>query len=139
DDVQSLKAGIMEIADIFVVNKADREGADRTALSIAANLSLQACSADEWQPPILKTEATTGVGVSELWAAVERFRAHSVVSGVRKRRARDEWRLRELIAHRFAQDVERTLAPGEFERVVDRIAARELDPYAAAADIIDRT
>src|SRR5687767_10594503 len=68
DDVQAIKAGIMEIADIYVVNKADREGADRMVQSIAANLSLapQAFGPGEWRPPILKTEATTGAGISEL-------------------------------------------------------------------------
>ena len=66
DDVQALKAGIMEIADIFVVNKADREGADRLVSAIEGNLSLHAYGADEWRPPILKTVATTGGGVPEL-------------------------------------------------------------------------
>ena len=60
DEVQALKAGIMEIADIFVVNKADREGADRTVASIEALLSLQSFGPQEWRPPIVKTEATTG-------------------------------------------------------------------------------
>ena len=76
DDVQAIKAGIMEIADIFVVNKADREGADRTVASIEALLSLQTFGAGEWRPPIVKTEATTGKGVPELVEAIERFRAH---------------------------------------------------------------
>jgi LAO/AO transport system kinase len=77
DEVQALKAGIMEIADVFVVNKADRDGADRLAQSVAAMLSLQAFQPDDWRPPILKTEATTGAGVPEVIAAVDRFRAHS--------------------------------------------------------------
>ncbi|HEX4565565.1 MAG TPA: methylmalonyl Co-A mutase-associated GTPase MeaB, partial [Vicinamibacterales bacterium] len=66
DEVQALKAGIMEIADIFVVNKADREGADRTVASIEAMLSLESFEGGRWRPPIVKTEATTGKGVSEL-------------------------------------------------------------------------
>src|SRR5215831_5466122 len=66
DDVQALKAGIMEIADIFVVNKADREGADRTVASIEAMLSLESFGDGRWRPPIVKTEATTGKGVPEL-------------------------------------------------------------------------
>ncbi len=66
DDVQALKAGIMEIADLFVVNKADREGADRLISSVEANLSLHPYAADEWRPPILKTVATTGQGVAEV-------------------------------------------------------------------------
>ena len=78
DEVQALKAGIMEIADIFVVNKADREGADRTMASIEANLSLQTFAPGEWRPPILKTEATTGKGVPELLATIESRRAEAV-------------------------------------------------------------
>src|SRR5205085_10052892 len=62
DDVQAIKAGLMEIADIYVVNKADREGADRLVQSVAANLSLQTFAPGDWRPPILKTEATTGTG-----------------------------------------------------------------------------
>src|SRR6185436_13110179 len=66
DEVQALKAGIMEIADIFVVNKADREGADRLAQSVSAMLSLQTFQPGDWRPPIQKTEATTGTGVAGL-------------------------------------------------------------------------
>src|SRR5689334_18137369 len=75
DDVQALKAGIMEIADIFVVNKADREGADRLATAVEANLALHTYREGEWRPPILKTVATSGRGVPELAEAVFRFRA----------------------------------------------------------------
>ena len=139
DEVQALKAGIMEIADIFVVNKSDREGADRTVASIEANLSLQTFSPGEWRPPILKTEATTGQGVPELLATIERFRAHTVASQGARRRARAESRLRELLAQRFVQHVEeRVLAAGEFEGILDRIAARELDPYTAADALVAR-
>src|SRR6188474_1567186 len=77
DDVQALKAGIMEIADVFVVNKADREGADRLVSSVETNLALHAYASGEWRPPILKTVATTGAGIPELLAAIEQFRAHS--------------------------------------------------------------
>ena len=77
DEVQALKAGIMEIADIFVVNKADREGADRLVAAVEANLALHTYRRGEWRPPIVKTVATTGAGVAELVAAIERFRAHA--------------------------------------------------------------
>ena len=66
DDVQALKAGIMEIADIYVVNKADREGAERMVTSIESNLALQAFSAGQWRPPIVRTEATTGTGQARM-------------------------------------------------------------------------
>jgi len=139
DEVQALKAGIMEIADIFVVNKADREGADRTVLSIEALLSLGSFGEGDWRPPIVKTEATTGKGVPELLEAVERFRAHTAAERGSRRRARAEWRVRELLAGRFLQFVERdVLEPGEFDRTLDRIAARELDPYTAVERIVER-
>ncbi len=77
DEVQALKAGIMEIADIFVVNKADREGADRLVGEIEANLALRAYGPGEWRPPILKTTATTGGGVADLLAVIWTFRERS--------------------------------------------------------------
>jgi len=139
DDVQALKAGIMEIADIFVVNKADREGADRTAASIEAMLSLQSFGAGAWRPPIVKTEATTGKGVVELLETVMRFREATAGSEPRRRRARAEWRIRELLAERFLRHVEdRVLAAGELDRTLERIAAREIDPYSAVEDIMGR-
>src|SRR5204863_8273279 len=139
DDVQALKAGIMEIADSFVVNKADREGADRTAASIEAMLSLETFAPGRWRPPIVKTEATSGKGVAELVDAVERFRAHTAPTLGERRRARAEFRVKELLAHRFVQHVTgRLLAAGEFERMLDRIAARETDPYSVADDIVMR-
>jgi LAO/AO transport system kinase len=138
DEVQALKAGIMEIADIFVVNKADRDGADRTVQSVAANLSLQTFAAEEWKPPIVKTSATSGLGIDQLWHEIERYRDHSADERVSRQRARQEYRLRELLSHRFMQRVEQTLPPGEFDRIVSGIAAREFDPYSAAADIMER-
>ena len=140
DEVQALKAGIMEIADIFVVNKADREGAERMVTAIESNLSLQTFKPGEWRPPIVKTEATTGRGVTELWETIQRFRAHSEGVRVRRLKARNEFRLRELLTHRFLNHVEqRVLAAGEFDALVSRIAGRELDPYTAAAEVLGRT
>jgi len=155
DDVQALKAGIMEIADIFVVNKCDRDGADRMVTSIESNLALQAYGEGEWRPPILKTEATTGHGVAELWATIQQFREHSekaaptaqpaATSGLartnraRRLKARNEFRLRDLLTHRFMELVEHDLlGAGEFDALVARIAAREVDPYTAASDILSR-
>jgi LAO/AO transport system kinase len=139
DDVQALKAGIMEIADIFVVNKCDRDGADRMVTSIESNLALQMYGDGEWRPPIVKTEATTGRGVSELWETINAFRAHSEGARTRRLKARNEFRLRDLLTHRFMEHVERNLLePGEFDALVTRIAAREVDPYTAASDILSR-
>jgi LAO/AO transport system kinase len=138
DDVQAIKAGIMEIADVFVVNKADREGADRVVQSIAANLSLQTFQPGEWKPPILTTEATSGTGVDALWAEIGRYREHSADRRTARQRARQEARLRDLLAHQFVQHVEAMLPAGEFQRLVDGIARRELDPYTAAAGLMSR-
>ena len=139
DDVQALKAGIMEIADIFVVNKADREGADRLVSSVEANLALHAYASGEWRPPIVKTVATTGAGVPELVAAIEQFRAHSAGLQAARRKTRSEYRLRELVSHRFMEHLERdVLDAGELGSMVDRIAARELDPYTAANELLAR-
>jgi LAO/AO transport system kinase len=140
DDVQALKAGIMEIADIYVVNKADRDGADRMVTAIESNLSLQSFAEAAWRPPILKTDATTGRGVAELWQTIQAFRAHSAGARERRLKARNEFRLRDLLTHRYLDFVERRLlAPGEFDALVERIAARDLDPYTAADDLLRRS
>ena len=138
DDVQALKAGIMEIADIFVVNKADRDGADSVVQSITGNLSLQTFAPGEWRPPSVKTQATADVGTSELWTEIQRFRGHSPDARARRQRARQQSRLRELLSQRYLQHLEQALPPGELMRIVDRIASRELDPYSAVADIVAR-
>jgi LAO/AO transport system kinase len=140
DEVQALKAGIMEIADIFVVNKADHDGADRMVASIEAMLGLHPFAKDEWRPPIVKTEATTGKGVDALLQAIARFQAHAA-GAVRERRHREraEYRLRELLASRFVAHVEQSvLHEGELGTVLDRIGMRELDPYTAADAIVTR-
>jgi LAO/AO transport system kinase len=136
DDVQAIKAGIMEIGDIFVVNKADREGADRAAQAIAANLSLG--ETPEWKPPIVMTEATRPLGVDELWRQIGRFREHMADQQADRRRERQSVRLRELMAHTLVQQVEASLPAGEIERLATRVAARELDPYAAVAQMMAR-
>lgn len=140
DEVQALKAGIMEIADIFVVNKADREGADRTAASIEAMLTLEMFDEGEWKPPVLRTEATSGRGVNELVATIEQYATHSGARVGARRRARAEWRLREILGRRYLRHLEdNVLAPGEFTHTLDRIAAREIDPYSAADALMRRT
>ena len=139
DEVQALKAGIMEIADIFVVNKADREGADRTAASIEAMLSLEQWSPETWRPPVMRTVASTGAGVADVLATVDRFRTHPAAHMGERRRARVEWRLREMLGRRFMQHLEhQVLAPGEFAGWLDKVAARDVDPYAAAEALLGR-
>ena len=139
DEVQALKAGIMEIADIFVVNKADREGADRTAASVEAMLSLQSWASGVWRPPILRTEATTGKGLPELVSGIAAFREHTKAEVGQRRRMRAEFRLRELLARAFMRHLERdVLTEGEFAHELERIAARETDPYAVTEAMFAR-
>ena len=138
DGVQAMKAGIMEIADVFVVNKADLPGVDRAAAEIEEMLSMRDFAAGAWRPPVLKTRAATGDGVPAVVAAVERF------DGVRgdrrgRRRARARFRLMELLQQQFVERLERQ---DETRRLLDdaveRMAAGQLDPYAAAAEIMER-
>ena len=139
DEVQALKAGIMEIADIFVVNKADRDGADRLVASIEVLLGLGDAEPGAWRPPIVRTQATAGLGVPELLAAIEAFRAHTAPVRHERRRVRHEYRLRELLADRFMEHVDRhVLAAGELDQTLARIADRGLDPYTAANEILER-
>ena len=136
DDVQALKAGIMEIADVYVVNKADRDGADRMVTSIESNLALQAYPEGAWRPPIVKTEATTGARRARAVAGDSR-RSSPIPRRDRPRRraARHEYRLRELLAQRFLAHVEQAVfAPGRVRRAgrAHRARARSIRTRAAA-------
>jgi LAO/AO transport system kinase len=136
DDVQALKAGIMEIADIFVVNKADREGADRTVTEIESLLGLHRYQDAEWCPPIVRTEATTGQGIDELDATIDRFRSHPGVLDTR-RRQRAKSQLRAILAERLMMRVESALKTIPLDELVDNIVARKTDPHTAAARILE--
>ncbi len=136
DEVQALKAGIMEIADIFVVNKADREGADRTVAEIESMLGLHSYKEGEWRPPIVRTQATSGEGIAELDGAISRFRGFSTALLATRRRQRAEAQVRAILADRLMKRIESTLDAIELERLVDRIASRQTDPYSAAAEIL---
>ncbi len=139
DEVQALKAGIMEIADVFAVNKADRDGADRLASALESTLSLHGFGPDEWRPPIVKTVATTGAGIPDLLDAIARFREWAASHDRGRAAVRAEHRLRDLVSRRLLDRLERdVLAPGELQAIADRIAAREVDPYSAADDLLRR-
>jgi LAO/AO transport system kinase len=138
DDLQAIKAGVMEIADIFVVNKADREGADRVVQGVASSLALKSHDPAEWHPPILKTEATTGTGVETLWREVGRFREWAAEHRQERRRQRHVSRLRDVLAASFLRRVDDFVAPVEFDRYVEAIASRGRDPYSVAREIMSR-
>ena len=139
DGVQALKAGILEIADLFVVNKADHAGADQAVAELEAMLGLKAYGADDWRPPVLPTRAVEDVGIEEVLDAVDRFRGRGGAAPGRRRRARVLARVRQLLSDRFLEHVERrALEPRGFDRWVDRVAAAEVDPYTAVDAILDR-
>jgi len=140
DDVQSLKAGLMEIADIFVINKSDREGAERFEEQLGAILQIVP-ERDGWKPPVVRTVATEGQGVVELARQISLFRDHLAKS--ENRQARElaywkEWLLR-LVESRL---VERVLGnrsnAAAFEKAAGEVAARKKDPYSAVNEILSR-
>jgi LAO/AO transport system kinase len=141
DEVQAIKAGLMEIADIFVLNKADREGADRFEQQLKAMLQI-APERDGWRPPIIRTVATEGMGIEELAEAAERFRKHSEVAGRREAKKIARWkkRLLDLLQSRLMDIVvgERLGEQG-LEALAAEVAARKKDPYAAVREVIERS
>ena len=133
DDVQTMKAGIMEIADVLVINKADREGVLRTEKELQALLSL-ATRADEWQPPIVKTVAIENKGLDDLARAIEethKFQQHAPAVGNRKQ-AIAKWRIIELLRERVVSEaLAREGAGDELDDLASQVAAKQLDPYSA--------
>jgi LAO/AO transport system kinase len=138
DDVQAIKAGIMEIADVFVANKADREGIDRLVQSVEAALSLHTPPPGAWVPPVIRTEATTGRGVEELWAALGRFRARAESARSERRRARYHERIRQLAGELLLARLQRALPDGALAEAAADVAERRIDPYAAAEALVAR-
>jgi LAO/AO transport system kinase len=138
DELQAIKAGVMEIGDIFVVNKADREGADRVVQAVASNLSLKTYDSSEWKPPILKTEATAGAGVDVLWKEIGRFKEWASAHRQSRRRQRHESRLRELLALSFLRRVDGALSREDFDRYIEAVASRARDPYSVVEEIMSR-
>jgi GTPase len=138
DDVQTFKAGVMEIADLFVINKADRPGAGQVEQEIMAMLAL-ALREDGWRPPILKTTATTGEGVAPVKHELDQFRNFAERSGLNRRRKRDHWRSRLLAMARqrlFQNVIAERLRDGSVERGVEEIMDRRRDPYSVVEDLV---
>ena len=137
DTVQANKAGLMEIADIFVVNKSDRAGVDETVSDLERMLSLR--SGSQWRPPVIRTIATEGVGSAQLWAAIQQHGEWSRATGEfeRRRASRREQELRRIVDSLMVARVEE-LASGEaWRRASEDIAALRLDPWAAANSLLD--
>jgi LAO/AO transport system kinase len=138
DDVQTMKAGIMEIADVLVVNKADREGVLRTEKELESLLSL-ATREDEWQPPIVKTVAIENRGIDELAAAVEKSKQFQAAApaAAGRRQALARWRIVELLRDRLvAETLSRNGASERLEQLAAEVAIKKRDPYSAVAELI---
>ncbi|HEY8671138.1 MAG TPA: methylmalonyl Co-A mutase-associated GTPase MeaB [Terriglobales bacterium] len=137
DDVQSIKAGIMEIADIFVINKSDHEGAERVEREIRALQSL-AMRGDNWTPPIVKTVATTATGISDLAASVTAYEQHMGKSRLLSRRRVQNWeaRLLEMLRDTLLEKARATMADGELSRLASEIAEHKRDPYSVVEELV---
>jgi LAO/AO transport system kinase len=134
DDIQAIKAGILEIGDVFVVNKADRDGADRVAAELAMMLDLSPQEA--WRPPIVRTVAPSNMGVDEVVTALQSHGEHLARSGedFERRRRRVRARLLALLDERFrASILTRESRAGGLDEAVGRVSERREDPYSAAA------
>jgi len=133
-----MKAGLMEIADIFVLNKADREGADRLEEQLHAMLSL-VMPRDDWHPPVIRTVATENSGIDALAATIEKFRIHFESSGQREKKHQEHWKYR-LLGLLESRLLEQVLHGAEGEKRLDRMAAevaqRKKDPFTAVSELL---
>ena len=140
DDVQSMKAGLMEIADIFVLNKADREGADRLEAEIEAMLQLVP-ERDGWKPHVVRTVATENKGVDGLTGEIAKFRERTKQSAERQAKRVEHWK-RRLLALAEEQFLQRAVPGTQGEAALDalarEVADRRKDPYAAVRELLSR-
>ena len=140
DDVQSLKAGLMEIGDIFVLNKCDREGADRYEQQLRGILQLVP-EREGWKPPVVRTVATENKGVDELARQIGLFKAHFEQTHDRKAREVSHWKewiLQLLEARLMERVVGDQLGERELDRIASQVAERKMDPYGAVNQILAR-
>jgi LAO/AO transport system kinase len=138
DDIQALKAGIMEIGDIFVINKCDRPGVEKMERAILAMLSL-AHRPDGWQPLVIKTVATEGQGIDEVIESIQQCQTFFQSSAARLEKKKDAARQRliTLLQERLLQaTVQQVLPDGKLDGVVEQIANRQQDPYSLVDEII---
>ena len=136
DDVQTMKAGIMEIADVFVINKSDREGAERAEREIRALQSL-AIRADQWTPPIVKTVATEGQGVQELASAISDYESYLRKQDLLLRRRTQNWetRLLEMLRATLLERARAAMSDGDWSRFAAEVAENKRDPYSVIEEI----
>jgi LAO/AO transport system kinase len=139
DDVQSIKAGIMEIADIFVINKSDREGAERVEREIRALQSL-AIRTDHWTPPIVKTVASDGTGISELVAAIAEYEAYLQKENLVLKHNIENWqeRLIEMLRDAMLEKARAQMEDGNVARYAAEVAEHKRDPYTLVEEIVGK-
>jgi LAO/AO transport system kinase len=138
DTIQTMKAGLMEIGDIFVINKADREGAIRLLAELEARLPLSA-KESQWQAPVLATQAVNDIGVAELYHEIERHRGHLEATGQLSQRRRQQRKeeLLHIIEQRIREPLLHVMERDELlMRALEKVERGELDPYSAAAEIL---
>lgn len=142
DEVQAIKAGLMEVADIFAINKADREGVEMVYLELkmAIEFEREKWKGLGWEPPIVETTAFTLKGVRPLWEAIKRHRKHMEESGrLRERRAfRAREEVKTIIASTIAGKVEEKLERGEARELIEEVVERKLDPYSASQIVMEK-
>ena len=138
DSVQANKAGLMEIADVFVINKADRKGADETRRDLEQMLDLSDIPDGEWRPPIVATVASSAQGVEDLWNVVGQHRDFISSNGELKRRRRFRLReeLREIVARRLEQKAREICTGDRWEQLTDGVVQRTVDPWSAADEML---
>ena len=140
DDVQAIKAGIMEISDVFVINKADRDGVLRTEKELETLLTLTA-RPDGWEPPIIKTVATENKGITELAAAIVRYREHQqhAEGAAPRRTAVARWRILELLSETLlARVINRNGTSARLDALAQEVADKRRDPYSAVEEILNQ-
>ena len=139
DDVQTIKAGIMEIADIFVINKSDREGAERVEREIRALQSL-AVRKDGWTPPIVKTVASEGKGIEELGAAVAEFESYLQKEDRALKKSVENWqeRLVEMLRDAMLEKARAQFGDGSIARLAAEVAEHKRDPYSLIEEIVGK-
>ena len=139
DDIQAIKAGIIEIGDLFVINKCDREGADKTERDLRMALEMGRRRENGWEPPILKTEAISGKGISELVDGICRHKKALEQNSVLEKKLRERARttfLEILESEVMAHFIERIEKEGEWEKIIDDLMNRRTDPYSVAERIM---
>ncbi|MGC6478084.1 MAG: methylmalonyl Co-A mutase-associated GTPase MeaB [Ilumatobacteraceae bacterium] len=138
DSVQANKAGLMEIADVFVINKADRKGVEETRRDLEQMLDLSDLPHDAWRPTIVTTVANTGEGVPELWDAVLEHREYVESSGLleERRRFRSSEELREIVANRLRERAREICTGDRWDEVTGEVTEQRLDPWSAADEML---